>query len=147
MAGRRQQAWVSCSGPVPLRGGTCQFWALFLSALQIEDETQVSRATQGEQDNYEMHVRAANIVSHWVARAGPGLQESGPTFGGGGGQTTSRETPLKRRAGSQLCEGQRVASPICPGEQGADASLPPVKLLEIQQESDSRLLNKPRRVF
>lgn len=31
--------------------------------LQIEDETQVSRATQGEQDHYEMHVRAANIVS------------------------------------------------------------------------------------
>jgi len=33
----------------------------------------VSRATQGEQDNYEMHVRAANIVSsiscsnQWVA--------------------------------------------------------------------------------
>lgn len=34
--------------------------------LQIEDETQVSRATQGEQDNYEMHVRAANIVSSTV---------------------------------------------------------------------------------
>lgn len=31
--------------------------------LQIEDETQVSRATQAEQDHYEMHVRAANIVS------------------------------------------------------------------------------------
>lgn len=30
---------------------------------QIEDETQVSRATQAEQDHYEMHVRAANIVS------------------------------------------------------------------------------------
>lgn len=26
----------------------------------------MSRATQGEQDNYEMHVRAANIVSHQV---------------------------------------------------------------------------------
>lgn len=35
----------------------------FLICPQIEDETQVSRATQGEQDNYEMHVRAANIVS------------------------------------------------------------------------------------
>lgn len=32
-------------------------------SLQIEDETQVSRATQAEQDHYEMHVRAANIVS------------------------------------------------------------------------------------
>lgn len=30
--------------------------------LQIEDETQVSRPTQAEQDHYEMHVRAANIV-------------------------------------------------------------------------------------
>lgn len=29
---------------------------------QVEDETQVSRATQAEQDHYEMHVRAANIV-------------------------------------------------------------------------------------
>ncbi|XP_059869790.1 mediator of RNA polymerase II transcription subunit 22 isoform X1 [Delphinus delphis] len=37
---------------------------------QIEDETQVSRATQGEQDNYEMHVRAANIV-----RAGESLMK------------------------------------------------------------------------
>lgn len=35
----------------------------FFICPQIEDETQVSRATQGEQDNYEMHVRAANIVS------------------------------------------------------------------------------------
>lgn len=26
----------------------------------------MSRATQGEQDNYEMHVRAANIVSYQV---------------------------------------------------------------------------------
>ncbi|XP_033271227.1 mediator of RNA polymerase II transcription subunit 22 isoform X1 [Orcinus orca] len=39
-------------------------------ASQIEDETQVSRATQGEQDNYEMHVRAANIV-----RAGESLMK------------------------------------------------------------------------
>lgn len=31
--------------------------------VQIEDETQVSRPTQAEQDHYEMHVRAANIVS------------------------------------------------------------------------------------
>lgn len=31
--------------------------------IQIEDETQVSRPTQAEQDHYEMHVRAANIVS------------------------------------------------------------------------------------
>lgn len=34
-----------------------------VSFPQIEDETQVSRATQAEQDHYEMHVRAANIVS------------------------------------------------------------------------------------
>ncbi|KAM5300076.1 mediator of RNA polymerase II transcription subunit 22 isoform 1-T1 [Ctenodactylus gundi] len=35
-----------------------------IKTAKIEDETQVSRATQGEQDNYEMHVRAANIVSY-----------------------------------------------------------------------------------
>lgn len=34
--------------------------------LQVEDETQVSRATQAEQDHYEMHVRAANIVSTFI---------------------------------------------------------------------------------
>ncbi|CAJ0934728.1 unnamed protein product [Ranitomeya imitator] len=34
----------------------------------IEEEHQVSRSTQGEQDNYEMHVRSANIV-----RAGESL--------------------------------------------------------------------------
>ncbi|XP_066896436.1 mediator of RNA polymerase II transcription subunit 22 isoform X1 [Kogia breviceps] len=33
-----------------------------IKTAKIEDETQVSRATQGEQDNYEMHVRAANIM-------------------------------------------------------------------------------------
>nr|XP_033815836.1 mediator of RNA polymerase II transcription subunit 22 isoform X2 [Geotrypetes seraphini] len=33
-----------------------------IKTARIEEETQVSRATQGEQDNYEMHVRAANIV-------------------------------------------------------------------------------------
>nr|KAF6314955.1 mediator complex subunit 22 [Myotis myotis] len=32
-----------------------------IKTAKIEDETQVSRATQGEQDNYEMHVRASNI--------------------------------------------------------------------------------------
>ncbi|XP_062063250.1 mediator of RNA polymerase II transcription subunit 22 isoform X2 [Lepus europaeus] len=32
-----------------------------IKTAKIEEETQVSRATQGEQDNYEMHVRAANI--------------------------------------------------------------------------------------
>uniref|UniRef100_A0A8C2SBX6 Mediator of RNA polymerase II transcription subunit 22 n=1 Tax=Capra hircus TaxID=9925 RepID=A0A8C2SBX6_CAPHI len=41
-----------------------------VECTQIEDETQVSRATQGEQDNYEMHVRAANIV-----RAGESLMK------------------------------------------------------------------------
>ncbi|XP_060126027.1 mediator of RNA polymerase II transcription subunit 22-like isoform X1 [Zootoca vivipara] len=39
-------------------------------AESIEEETQVSRATQGEQDNYEMQVRAANIV-----RAGESLMK------------------------------------------------------------------------
>ncbi|XP_060126525.1 mediator of RNA polymerase II transcription subunit 22 isoform X2 [Zootoca vivipara] len=32
-----------------------------IKTAKIEEETQVSRATQGEQDNYEMQVRAANI--------------------------------------------------------------------------------------
>ncbi|XP_061208334.1 mediator of RNA polymerase II transcription subunit 22 [Neopsephotus bourkii] len=41
-----------------------------VKTAKIEDETQVSRATQGEQDNYEMHVRAANIV-----RAGESLMK------------------------------------------------------------------------
>lgn len=36
---------------------------MFIFWIQIEEETQVSRATQAEQDHYEMHVRAANIVS------------------------------------------------------------------------------------
>nr|XP_044998331.1 mediator of RNA polymerase II transcription subunit 22 isoform X3 [Jaculus jaculus] len=54
-----------------------------IKTAKIEDETQVSRATQGEQDNYEMHVRAANIVSgqgggntlgSWV-RAGESLMK------------------------------------------------------------------------
>ncbi|CAL8251559.1 unnamed protein product [Boreogadus saida] len=41
-----------------------------IKTAKIEDETQVSRATQGEQDHYEMHVRAANIV-----RAGESLMK------------------------------------------------------------------------
>ncbi|XP_030063597.1 mediator of RNA polymerase II transcription subunit 22 isoform X2 [Microcaecilia unicolor] len=41
-----------------------------IKTARIEEETQVSRATQGEQDNYEMHVRAANIV-----RAGESLMK------------------------------------------------------------------------
>ncbi|XP_029624531.1 mediator of RNA polymerase II transcription subunit 22 isoform X2 [Salmo salar] len=40
------------------------------SCRVVEDETQVSRATQAEQDHYEMHVRAANIV-----RAGESLMK------------------------------------------------------------------------
>nr|XP_031531706.1 mediator of RNA polymerase II transcription subunit 22 isoform X2 [Vicugna pacos] len=47
--------------------GSGRVWRLW---TVIEDETQVSRATQGEQDNYEMHVRAANIV-----RAGESLMK------------------------------------------------------------------------
>ena len=30
--------------------------------MQIEEESQVSRATQAEEDQYEMQVRSANIV-------------------------------------------------------------------------------------
>ncbi|KAG7243884.1 hypothetical protein INR49_006039 [Caranx melampygus] len=41
-----------------------------IKTAKIEDETQVSRATQAEQDHYEMHVRAANIV-----RAGESLMK------------------------------------------------------------------------
>ncbi|XP_053328998.1 mediator of RNA polymerase II transcription subunit 22 isoform X2 [Spea bombifrons] len=41
-----------------------------IKTARIEDENQVSRSTQGEQDNYEMHVRAANIV-----RAGESLMK------------------------------------------------------------------------
>ncbi|KAM8934631.1 mediator of RNA polymerase II transcription subunit 22 [Pelodytes ibericus] len=39
-----------------------------IKTAKIEEEHQVTRSTQGEQDNYEMHVRAANIV-----RAGESL--------------------------------------------------------------------------
>ncbi|XP_072244296.1 mediator of RNA polymerase II transcription subunit 22 isoform X1 [Leuresthes tenuis] len=41
-----------------------------IKLAKIEDETQVARATQAEQDHYEMHVRAANIV-----RAGESLMK------------------------------------------------------------------------
>ncbi|KAL2100120.1 hypothetical protein ACEWY4_004514 [Coilia grayii] len=41
-----------------------------IKTAKVEDETQVSRATQGEQDHYEMQVRAANIV-----RAGESLMK------------------------------------------------------------------------
>ncbi|XP_034548868.1 mediator of RNA polymerase II transcription subunit 22 [Notolabrus celidotus] len=41
-----------------------------IKTAKIEEETQVSRATQAEQDHYEMHVRAANIV-----RAGESLMK------------------------------------------------------------------------
>ena len=77
--------WACCHRGVPECRGACPFSA-FSFALQIEDETQVSRATQGEQDNYEMHVRAANIVSHQVegtARA-PGTLWSPLGFPGWG---------------------------------------------------------------
>lgn len=57
--------------------GICPYWT-FSFALQIEDETQVSRATQGEQDNYEMHVRAANIVSHQVEGTVQAPEACGP---------------------------------------------------------------------
>ncbi|XP_061584872.1 mediator of RNA polymerase II transcription subunit 22 [Cololabis saira] len=41
-----------------------------IKTAKIEEETQVSRAAQAEQDHYEMHVRAANIV-----RAGESLMK------------------------------------------------------------------------
>ncbi|NP_001085498.1 mediator of RNA polymerase II transcription subunit 22 [Xenopus laevis] len=41
-----------------------------IKTAKIEEEHQVSRSTQGEQDNYEMHVRSANIV-----RAGESLMK------------------------------------------------------------------------
>ncbi|XP_037337614.1 mediator of RNA polymerase II transcription subunit 22 isoform X2 [Pungitius pungitius] len=41
-----------------------------IKTAKIEEETQVARATQAEQDHYEMHVRAANIV-----RAGESLMK------------------------------------------------------------------------
>uniref|UniRef100_T1J9Y9 Mediator of RNA polymerase II transcription subunit 22 n=1 Tax=Strigamia maritima TaxID=126957 RepID=T1J9Y9_STRMM len=41
-----------------------------IKLARVEDETQVSRSTQGEQDQYEIHVRAANIV-----RAGESLMK------------------------------------------------------------------------
>ncbi|GAB1286121.1 Mediator complex subunit 22 [Apodemus speciosus] len=49
-----------------------------IKTAKIEDETQVSRATQGEQDNYEMHVRAANIMA--LYRAGFFFAEHKPDF-------------------------------------------------------------------
>lgn len=89
--------WVAAAGSylwaghLPITG--------FLICPQIEDETQVSRATQGEQDNYEMHVRAANIVSHQVEGPARAPAPWGSHWGFlGGGQATSQETPLKRRA-------------------------------------------------
>ncbi|KAE8582508.1 hypothetical protein XENTR_v10020143 [Xenopus tropicalis] len=41
-----------------------------IKTAKIDEEHQVSRSTQGEQDNYEMHVRSANIV-----RAGESLMK------------------------------------------------------------------------
>ena len=57
---QRARGYPGVTQQVKVRLGTLM---AFLICPQIEDETQVSRATQGEQDNYEMHVRAANIVS------------------------------------------------------------------------------------
>lgn len=49
------------------------FWPVFLEIVKLakgEHDTQLSRMTQCEQDTYEMHVRAANIV-----RAGESLMK------------------------------------------------------------------------
>ena len=78
---------------VPVDRGICPCWT-FSFALQIEDETQVSRATQGEQDNYEMHVRAANIVSHQVE--GTARLQKPVVYWGSRGQRG--KPPFKRRA-------------------------------------------------
>lgn len=76
--------------------GTCPRWT-FSFAPQIEDETQVSRATQGEQDNYEMHVRAANIVSHQVEGTVWAPEAFGPYWvpGGQRGKPLLRRLPLR----------------------------------------------------
>ncbi|XP_043576594.1 mediator of RNA polymerase II transcription subunit 22 isoform X2 [Chiloscyllium plagiosum] len=41
-----------------------------VKSARVEDETQVSRATQCEQDHYEMHVRAANIIASVIFSSG-----------------------------------------------------------------------------
>ena len=38
----------------------------FVCIFQVDEESQVFRTTQGEQDQYEMHVRAANMVRHFT---------------------------------------------------------------------------------
>lgn len=81
----------------PCGPGTCQFFA-FSFVLQIEDETQVSRATQGEQDNYEMHVRAANIVSHQVEGPAQAPAPWGPHWGSWVGGNHFSGASLRGRA-------------------------------------------------
>uniref|UniRef100_A0AAQ4RVF4 Mediator of RNA polymerase II transcription subunit 22 n=1 Tax=Gasterosteus aculeatus aculeatus TaxID=481459 RepID=A0AAQ4RVF4_GASAC len=50
-----------------------------IKTAKIEEETQVARATQAEQDHYEMHVRAANIrefvLADQLVRAGESLMK------------------------------------------------------------------------
>lgn len=67
----------------------------------------MSRATQGEQDNYEMHVRAANIVSHQVPGPVRAPALGVPVWSPGrgavrgsvrGGQGTGLARPVARRA-------------------------------------------------
>lgn len=121
MDGRQEAAAAGVLQPASyLWAGAPASSGAFLSALQIEDETQVSRATQGEQDNYEMHVRAANIVSHSVEGRAQGCRSLvvPPLRGGGGasGQTTSQETPLERRAVWQLRKGRQIVGHIHHGE-------------------------------
>lgn len=85
----------------PVGRGVCPR-RTFSFALQVEDETQVSRATQGEQDNYEMHVRAANIVSHQVEGTVQAPEACGLLgFPGAEGQASLREEGFPR----QLREG------------------------------------------
>jgi len=63
-----------------------------IKTAKIEDETQVSRATQGEQDNYEMHVRAANICTTTV-KVSAVVPPDGQGNGGGAAAASSARLP------------------------------------------------------
>ena len=42
-----------------------------IKLLKVEEESQVSRATQCEEDAFEMQVRAANMVRSWLSAVLP----------------------------------------------------------------------------
>ncbi|XP_078107716.1 mediator of RNA polymerase II transcription subunit 22 isoform X1 [Sander vitreus] len=66
-----------------------------IKTAKIEDETQVSRATQAEQDHYEMHVRAANITNRCSSSFSP---ERKPPIN----RSPSSVSPCQVRAGESL---------------------------------------------